>query len=467
MDDLRTPVASTMILLIGMVGAMSGLLIGYNTAVIAPALEFIAQDFGLSPLMQGVAVSSVLLGGFVGAIVAGGLIPRTGERPMLFITAFLFIVGSIASAYSDSIVPWLLWRTVTGFGVGTATMVGPLYASETAPPRMRGALVSTVQLSITLGILASYLAGAAWTPGRAWQPMLLVGAAPGLVLLLVVFAVPESPRWYLSRGRAADAERANRRLGGGKGEPLAAPELVAAKTRWHDLFRGRNLMVLVLATGLFAFANLSGIDAILYYAPVIFAQVGFGGTYGPILATVGIGTVNVVATVIAMALIDRLGRRPLLIGGLIPMAASLLVLAIALAVGRGEEWSNAIAVSCLAIFVLAFGVSLGPLPYVLMSELFPLALRGAGMGIASATAWGVNVVVSLTFPVLVEEFGIALVFGFYGAISIAALVFVFALAPETRGRSLELIEANLASGRAVRDLGMPLPVRSQEGANGS
>jgi MFS transporter, SP family, galactose:H+ symporter len=454
---------SLMILLVGLVGSMSGLLIGYCTAVIAPALAFITRDFGLGPFLQGVAVSSVLLGGFVGALLAGALIPRAGERRTLFFTAVLFIVGSVGSAYADSFVPWLVWRTVCGLGVGAATMVGPLYVSETAPTRMRGALVSTVQLMITTGILISYLTGAAWTPAKDWQSMLLVGAAPGLLLLVVLLAVPESPRWYLLHGRKEDAERAHLRLTGGHGEPLPELEPVAAKLRWQDLFAGRNLMVLVLATGLFAFANLSGIDAILYYAPTIFAEVGFGGTYGPILATVGIGTVNVIATIVAMALIDRLGRRPLLIGGLVPMAVSLLILAVALKVGQGAEWSNTAAVGCLGVFVLAFGVSLGPLPYVLMSELFPLALRGAGMGIASAAAWGVNVLVSLTFPVLVEAFGMALVFGFYGLISIAALAFVLALVPETRGRSLELIEANLAAGRAVRDLGMPVPARSVGG----
>ena len=160
--------------------------------------------------------------------------------------------------------------------------------------------------------------------------------------------------------------------------------------------------MLILAAGLFAFANLSGIDAILYYAPVIFAEVGFGGTLGPILATTGVGTVNVLATVVAMVLIDRLGRRPLLIGGLVPMALSLIVLAVALLTGHGSESADMAAVVCLCIFVMAFAVSLGPLPYVLMSELFPLALRGPGMGIASATAWGVNVLVSLTFPILVQ-----------------------------------------------------------------
>ncbi len=463
MSDASASTPSSTIFLIGMVGSMSGLLIGYNTAVIAPALAFITQDFALGAFMQGVAVSSVLLGGFIGALLAGALIPRTGERPMLFATAILFIAGSVGSAWADSFVPWLVWRTVCGLGVGAATMVGPLYVSETAPARMRGALVSTVQLMITIGILVSYLAGAAWTPAKDWPSMLVVGAAPGVLLLLVLVAVPESPRWYLLRGRRADAERAHLRLTGGRGEPLPDPEPAAAQVRWQALFVGRNLMVLILATGLFAFANLSGIDAILYYAPTIFAEVGFGGTFGPILATVGIGIVNVIATIIAMALIDRLGRRPLLIGGLVPMAASLLVLAGALAVGQGADWSNVAAVTCLGLFVLAFGISLGPLPYVLMAELFPLALRGAGMGIASATAWGVNVLVSLTFPVLVEAFGVALVFGFYGLISIAALAFVLALVPETRGRSLELIEANLAAGRAVRDLGMPLPARSSAG----
>lgn len=449
-----------MMVLVGLVGGVSGLLIGYCTAIIAPALEFIAHDFGLGILLQGVAVSAVLLGGFVGALTAGGFIRRLGERPTLFVTALLFIAGSIGSGLSDTFVAWLVWRSITGLAVGAATMVGPLYVSETAPMHMRGALVSTVQLTITIGILASYLAGALWTASGDWQSMLLVGAVPGVLMLLVVAAVPESPRWYLLKGRVAEAERAHLRLTGGNGDPLPVQQALSLDGNWRQLFVGRNFMVLVLATGLFVFANLSGIDAILYYAPTIFAEVGFGGTYGPILATVGIGTINVFATIFAMVAIDRLGRRPLLIGGLIPMAGSLLVLAAVLLTGRGSDWSNIAAVACLGLFVLAFGVSLGPLPYVLMSELFPLALRGPGMGTASAAAWGINVLVSLTFPVLVGAFGLALVFGVYGAVSVAALLFVVALVPETRGRSLELIEANLAAGRALRDLGMPLARRS-------
>src|SRR5262245_35102988 len=166
MSDQAASTPSSTIFLIGMVGSMSGLLIGYNTAVIAPALAFIAQDFALGAFMQGVAVSSVLLGGFIGALVAGALIPRAGERPTLFVAAILFIVGGVGSAWADSFVGWLVWGTVGGLGVGAAAMVAPLYVSETAPARMRGALVSTVQLMITIGILVSYLTGAAWTPTK-------------------------------------------------------------------------------------------------------------------------------------------------------------------------------------------------------------------------------------------------------------------------------------------------------------
>ncbi|HYR66327.1 MAG TPA: sugar porter family MFS transporter [Reyranella sp.] len=450
-----------MIVFIACVAGLSGLLIGYNTAVIAGALDFLTQDFQLGPVMQGVVVSSVLLGGFVGSLVAGGLIRRLGERPVLFATALLFVVGAIGSGLADSIAWLLVWRTVTGLGVGAATMVTPLYVGETAPASARGALVSVIQLAITVGILISYLTGAAWTPSRSWQAMLLVGAIPGLLMLAGLVFVPESPRWYLLRGRRADAERAHRRLTGGRGEALPPATDDVQNGDWRNLLQDRNRMVLILAAGLFAFANLSGIDAILYYAPVIFAYVGFGGTLGPILATVGIGTVNVAATIVAMVLIDRLGRRPLLIGGLVVMALSLIVLAAALMGGQSAGWSNILAVTCLSVFVVAFGVSLGPLPYVMMSELFPLALRGAGMGIASATAWAVNVLVSLTFPIMVEAMGIALVFGLYGLVSVAALAFVIALAPETRGRSLELIEANLARGRSVRDLGLALPANGR------
>ncbi len=442
--------------LIVAIAASSGLLIGYNTAVIAPVLEPITRTFALTATLQGVVVAAVLAGGLIGSLIAGGQIRRVGEKPVLIATAALFVIGPIGSALSNSMPALLIWRLVVGLGVGGATMVVPLYVSETAPVRLRGALVSSIQLTITIGILLSYVAGTTWTTAGWWQAMLAVGMLPAAVMMVGCLAVPESPRWLLLHGRRAEAARAHQWLGLDREAALPTLTDTAATGNWRDLFRPRNRMVLMLAAGLFAFANLSGIDAILYYAPTIFAEVGFHGALGPILATTGIGCVNVVATIVAMGLIDRLGRRPLLIGGLVPMVLSLLVLAVALLVGRGSDLADVTAAVCLGIFVMAFAVSLGPLPYVLMSELFPLALRGPGMGIASATAWGVNVLVSLTFPLLVQTLGIAWTFGCYGLISIAALAFVVALVPETRGRTLELIETNLGRGRRARDLGQPL-----------
>jgi MFS transporter, SP family, galactose:H+ symporter len=443
---------------IAAIASLSGLLIGYNTAVIAAALQFIAIRFGLNPTMEGIVVSSVLLGGFIGSILAGWATKRFGERPVLVATAVLFAAGTIGSALAAEI-GWLIgWRLVVGLGVGAATMVAPLYVSETAPSRWRGTLVSCIQLAITLGILLSYLAGTLWTPAGWWEAMLGIAAAPAVLMLIGLCFVPESPRWLLHHGRIAAAQRAYRRVTGAEADALTIPLESAAATDavWRDLFSTRVRPVLILTAGLFAFANLSGIDAILYYAPTIFAQVGIGGTLGPILATSGIGVVNVIATIAAMWLIDRLGRRPLLILGLVPMTLSLVVLSIALGLGQGAAWTHAAAVACLGIFVTGFAISLGPLPYVLMSETFPQALRGPGMGLAAATAWGVNVIVSATFLPLVVVLGMGLVLGLYGLVSAGAVVFVWWMVPETRGRTLELIETNLARGRRVRDLGLPL-----------
>lgn len=444
---------------IAAVAALSGLLIGYNTAVIAPALPFIARHFGLGPGMEGAVVAAVLVGGFAGSIVAGGAAKRWGQRPVLMGCAVLFAAGALGSALANSALLLMFWRLVLGLAVGASSAVAPLYVGETAPSRWRGALVSGIQLAITLGILLSYLAGTAWTPSGNWRAMLAAGALPGLLMLAGIVLLPESPRWLLHNGREAQAARAWRRIGGDGAWPPPRDAAAgdgsedASGGSWRALFSARLRPVLLLATGLFAFANLSGIDAILYYAPTIFAEVGFGGTLGPILATSGIGVINVLATIVAMWLIDRLGRRRLLILGLVPMTASLLALAAALGVAGGSGFADIIALVCLGVFVTGFAVSLGPLPYVLMAEIFPQAVRGPGMGLASAAAWGANVAVSATFPPLLAWLGVGGTFGLYGLISAGAIVFVVMMVPETRGRTLELIEANLARGCRVRDLG--------------
>ncbi len=443
--------------LLAAVAAISGFLIGYNTAVIAGAQEHIAKEFALGDFVLGAIVTAILLGGFVGAVGGGPVARRLGQRPTLMLTGAIFAVCALGSAFALG--PWDLfaWRFGLGLAVGAATMVAPLYVAETAPTRWRGALVSSIQLAITIGILASYLVGYLFAEAGDWRTMLGLGVAPALLLLAGLVFLPESPRWLVLSGREADARKAWAQL---SNEPWPEEELAvirhagdAPEARFRDLFARRLRPVLIVAAGLFLFTNLSGIDAILYYAPKIFDEVGLGGEAGPILATVGLGAINVLATVLAMWLVDRVGRRPLLLWGLAPMALFLTVMSTALLLDNDGEIGDIAAVVCLALYIVAFAISLGPLPYVLMSELFPAAIRPLGMSLAAATAWGINAVVSLTFLPLIGWIAVSGAFYLFAAICAVAFVFVLLLVPETKGRSLEQIERNLLAGRRTRDLG--------------
>lgn len=434
-------------ILVSAVAGLAGLLFGYQTAVVAGALDFVTREFALSVMAQQVVVASILVGAFVGASLSGKLADRFGQKPTLLGTALIFIMGAIGCSQAGSYAWLVVARGLLGLAVGSASAIAPLYVSETAPPQWRGALVSMVQLAVTVGILISYLVSYAFTSSGNWRAMFALGAVPAVVLLLGMLALPESPRWLLLKGRRDEALRAFARLGlpVEEGGPSEEPGGTLA-----ELLSPTIRPVVVVAAGLFLFQNLSGIDGILYYAPELFKQVGFDGQKAAILATAGVGTINVLATIVAMGLVDRLGRRPLLLGGLVVMVASLAVFAYTL--GKGES-APGLAVGCLAVYVAAFALSLGPLPYVMMAELFPLNVRSLGMSVASATSWGTNIVVSLTFLTLLQLLGSSRLFWVYGGICAVALVFSVLMVPETRGCSLEEIEAHLRAGKPPRRLG--------------
>lgn len=450
-------VVALVAVLVSAVAAISGFLIGYNTAVIAGAQKHIAREFVLGDIAVGSIVTAILIGGLIGAVAGGPLARHLGQKPTLMIASVIFAVCALGTAFATG--PWDLgaWRFGLGLAVGAATMVAPLYVAETAPPRWRGALVSAIQLAITIGILCSYLVGFAFTESGDWRMMLGLSAIPSALLLIGLFFLPESPRWLVLAGREDAGRRAWARL---SAEPWPEDEIAvirearnASGARFRDLFANRLRPVLIVTAGLFLFTNLSGIDAILYYAPKIFEEVGIGGTLGPILATVGIGAINVLATVLAMWLVDRVGRRPLLLWGLAPMAVALTVMSLALMFDSDGEIGDVATLVCLAVYIVAFAVSLGPLPYVLMSELFPAAVRPLGMSLAAATAWGINAIVSLGFLPLVAGIGVSGAFLLFAALCAVAFFFVERLVPETKGRSLEQIERNLLAGRPTRDLG--------------
>jgi len=443
-------------ILIACIAAISGFLGGYNSAVIAGALEFIAQEFALTAFMQGAIVSSILVGAIIGAVNSGKLATRFGQKPVLMGAAVVFILCSLGCMVAASAYQLIAWRTVLGLAVGISLTVGPLYISETAPARIRGALVSSIQLALTIGILFSYFADFAFTAEGDWRAMLGLGSLPALFLLVGMFFLPESPRWLILKGRKQEALKIYEKI---QGKPWDDTDLrlgeddSGEKAEWQDLLNSRVRPVLFIAAGMFLFQNFSGIDAILYYAPVVFKNAGLEGADSEILATAGLGAMNVLATILALWLVDKIGRRPLLLTGLVPMIVSLSVLSLMLSFSSPSQMTQWLSIISLSIFVIFYAISLGLLPYVIMSEVFPAKVRGMGMGLATATGWGINCLVTLFFLPAVEWVGQGPVFGFFAAICAVSFVFSYFLVPETKGRTLEHIERNLYAGKPIRDLG--------------
>lgn len=433
--------------LIAAIAALGGLLFGYDTGVISGALLFIRQAMALSDTMQGIVVAIALAGAALGAAVAGTLSDRIGRKGVILGAALLFIIGAVLSAVAHGLTVLLLGRIAVGIAIGVASMLTPLYLAEIAPARDRGAIVSLNQFCITLGILVSYLVGFGFAGiGDGWRWMLGLGAVPGLILAVGMLILPESPRWLAGHGRIADAERTLRTLRGGHD---VAAELGALRTdiarehgqrpRLADLLSPRLRRPLVIGIGLAMFQQITGINTVIYFAPTIFQKAGLSSAATSILATAGVGAVNVVMTLVSIRLIDGAGRRRLLFWSLSGMAATLLALSAAFAIGPagGLAW---IAVVSVAAFVGFFAIGLGPVFWLLIAEIFPLALRGTAMSAATVANWTFNLVVSATFLNLVAAFGSAGAFLVYAVLSLLAVAFVAGFVPETKGRSLEQIE---------------------------
>jgi SP family galactose:H+ symporter-like MFS transporter len=423
--------------------ALGGLLFGYDTGVISGALLFLRIAFHLSHLMQGVVTSLALAGAAGGAAVAGVLADRFGRRPLLLMTATIFVCGALLSALAATLPILLAGRLVVGIGIGGASMLTPLYLAEIAPADRRGALVSFNQLALTLGILLSYLVGYALAASGAWRWMLGLGAVPGVMLGVAMRLLPETPRWLAGQGRMDDAKSALRQLRGPGGDietelagllsDLKAEAQIRPENR---LSHARARLPLIVGIGLAVFQQVTGINTVIYFAPQIFQAAGLSSASAAILATAGIGVVNVVMTAVAILLVDRVGRRPFGVGG---MGLSLCALGIGFMLGQGASlgWITAAGLAC---YVGCFAIGLGPVFWLLISEIFPLAVRGSGMSLATITNWAANLVVALTFLDLVDLLGRAGVFFAYAVLSFATLLFAFRLVPETKGLSLEAIE---------------------------
>jgi MFS transporter, SP family, galactose:H+ symporter len=432
------------------IAALGGLLFGYDTGIISAALLFIRQELALSPTMQGVLVAIVLAGAAIGAAVAGSLSDRFGRRRVILGAALLFVVGAVLSAVASSLAVLLVGRFLVGLAIGVASMLTPLYLAEISSASDRGAVVSLNQLCITIGILVSYFVGFAFADvAGGWRWMLGAGALPGIILTIGMLILPESPRWLAGHGRMEDAGAVLKNLRGGAD---VSDELGALRTDiaregqqlagWPELFSARLRRPLMIGVGLAMFQQITGINTVIYFAPTIFQTAGLSSAAISILATAGVGAVNVIMTIVSIRLIDRLGRRQLLFWSLGGMAVTLFVLAAAFysGVSGGLAW---IAVASVAAFVGFFAIGLGPVFWLLIAEIFPLAVRGRAMSLATVGNWGFNLIVSVTFLDLVAGVGSAGAFLIYALLSIVALIFVVGMVPETKGHSLEEIELQL------------------------
>lgn len=455
------------IFLLASIAAIAGVLFGFDEGVIAGALHLLRADFPITPVSEGFMTAAVPLGALMGAIVAGRLADPVGRRSLLLAAAALFCAGALFAALAGSM--WMLTfaRLVLGLAIGVAGVMAPLYIAESVPPARRGMLVSVYQLAITIGILSAYGVNLAFS--ESWRLMFACGILPGLALFFGMARMSDSPRWLVQKGRDAEAQQALARLTGTTADDPAvtmereriAKAVVADQHLTggvRDLFTVRVRPALIVAVGLFALQQLCGINAVIYYAPTIFAHAGFDSTGTQLMATIGIGVVNVAMTIVGMLLIDRLGRRRLLLAGFAGAAASLALIAYAAA--STHPSSPVWAMAGVALFIASFALSLGPLPHVMMSEVFPLNVRGVGMGLASISNWGLNFVVVFSFPVLLDLIGLTGVFSLFALVCVAGLVFTVRTVPETRGVSLEQIERHLMSGLPLRDLGLPLGARA-------
>ncbi len=371
------------------------------------------------------------------------------NKPPL-IAAIVFSVGAIGAALAPNVGVLVLFRIVLGVAVGAAALIVPLYLSEVAPTEIRGAVSSLNQLMIVVGILLAYIVNALLAASEAWRTMLGLAVVPSLVLLVGMYFMPETPRWLVSRGRDDEARDVLRQT---RDEESVEREVREIKEVERDEEGGlRELAApwvrpaLIVAVGLAIFQQIIGINTIIYYAPTTLTEAGFGdqaATY----ANVAIGVLNVIMTLVAIRLIDRSGRVPLLVGGLVGMIVSLVVLgASSLLLPAPQSPTDPLAIitlACLAAFIASFAVSWGPTVWVMLPEILPLRIRGTAMGLAIFLHWGANFVVSQTFPILLATVGAGAVFLGYAVVAVVALLFVRSRVTETKGRSLEQIEADL------------------------
>jgi SP family arabinose:H+ symporter-like MFS transporter len=430
MSAPATPLNRGYVLLISLVAAFGGFLFGYDTAVVSGAIGFLKNHFQLSADLTGWAASSLLVGCMLGALVGGPIGDRLGRKKSLIACGILFAISSLASAAPQSLAQFAWSRFAGGVAIGAASMLSPLYIAEIAPEKIRGTLVALYQLAIVMGILVVFfvnlqiqrLGDETWNTATGWRWMFASLALPSVLFGSCMALVPESPRWLMKMGRRAEAQQVLARVGGAANAEREIGQIAEAlrqeEGRWSELFTSGYRRALVIGTLLAVFGQFSGINAIMYYGPEIFKSAG-SARDAAFVHTVTVGVVNVVFTFVAIWLVDRAGRRPLLIAGTMVQVISLATVGWMFHTGD----HGFLLLGGILAFVAAFAVAMGPIPWIVNAEIFPTKLRGRAMSLAILMLWLADFIVTQTFPMLDQTIGPARTFGVYACCSLLRKMF--------------------------------------------
>jgi sugar porter (SP) family MFS transporter len=455
-SEFRTRVSTRRVYALG---ALAAVLFGYDNGIIGAALLFIPRDLPLTPWQEGAVVSATVFGAMLGALSSGPAADRLGRQRLLLAAGGVFTVGALGAGAAATVGMLVVFRFILGLGIGTASVIVPLYLAEMAPARDRGVVTSLNQYMIIVGTALSAALGYAFAFAGSWRWMLLIGVFPAVVLAAGMFGMPDTPRSLIRRGQAEDARAV---LVGLRGDTAVAEreldEITALERQQRDT-RAFALLsspwvcrLLLLGAALAVFQQVTGINAIVYYAPTILTGFGVSKTaallFGFLNGLVNIGTI---ALVVRSKVVDRRGRKPVLLAGLVGMSASLF--AVGAAVLILPENSTAlfvIAATAFVVFTNTFSATWGPVLWVMLAEIFPLAIRGAAMAIATLFNWLAAFVISLTFPSFVASAGIGTAFIVFAVVGVVIFPIVWWMVPETKERSLESLEAGFRNSSGIR-----------------
>lgn len=434
------------------IASLGGLVFGYSIGVIAGAILYIRQEFSLSPGLEEVVVSGVLFGAMFGAGVGGKVADEWGRRQVLVLAAVVSVVGASTEILAPSVTWLIVGRIVVGFAFGILSGVTPLYIAEVSPANARGRLVSVNTVVVMVGILLSFIVDYVFSTRQSWRWMFGVGIFPAALLAIGMMALPRSPRWLLTRGLTDEARAALTRFRGSADVEEELRSIQASTSKqgpsWTELMRPQLRMALVVGIGLAIIRQGTGANMSTFYAPEVFRLAGFGSAAVELLGTMGVGACYVVMTFAALWLVDRVGRRPLMLWGLAGMIVPLAILALVFSSPDLSGLQSGIAVTSFLLFVCAFSIGPSGVVFLLISEIYPLNIRGLAVGVANFAMWGSYILTSLTFLTFIEVLGRSGTFWFYSFTGLAAWIFVYKLVPETKGRSLEEIEAHWARPQA-------------------